>query len=200
MSGVNLSRGSSNKGIGAGTGVPLTPTIIKAQSGQFDLEAVNVLSYTGRDLPLISNLEECVNTVEINFSDNKIPRIEGLTTLGKLRRLVLTNNQIEQVESLEQLESLEHLLLQGNKISTLAELNLPLLQMLPKLVSLYLRNVDGSQSNPVCKLAGYRTTILASLPNLRNLDGERLRSTASNHFQTAAQRVIAMGGADATAG
>lgn len=168
-------------------GQELNPVIIKQHAGQFDLDAVTVLHYTGRELSTISCLEECVNAIEINFSDNAITRISGMETLVKLRKLVLTNNKIRMVESIENLENLEHLLLQGNQISTLEELNLSLLQKLPKLVSLYLKNVDGSHPNPVCKEAGYRETILRLLPQLRNLDGERLRSKSNTFYQEASK-------------
>ena len=53
------------------------------------------------------------------------------------------------------------------------------LQCLPNLKTLYLKNVDGSQPNPVCAVKGYREKVLALLPELRNLDGERLRGSAA---------------------
>ena len=57
---------------------------------------------------------------------------------------------------------------------------------MPKLVSLYLRNVDNTQANPVCACKDYKASILRRLPHLRNLDGERLRSTAHAAFREAA--------------
>lgn len=44
---------------------------------------------------------------------------------------------------------------------------------LSQLQSLYLQNSDGSQPNPVCSRLDYKNTVLSSLPNLKNLDGER---------------------------
>jgi hypothetical protein len=125
---------------------------------------------------------------------------------------VLTNNVIRRVENIEHLQTLEHLLLQGNEIASLDDLNLPLLvrctaplpltapatirnflisarvsqESLPKLVSLYLRNVDNSQANPVCACNEYKASILRRLPQLRNLDGERLRSSAHSAYHEAA--------------
>ena len=44
---------------------------------------------------------------------------------------------------------------------------------LGKLESLYLQDPGGVLANPVCKALAYIDTLLAALPNLRNLDGER---------------------------
>ncbi|KAK3279254.1 hypothetical protein CYMTET_12847 [Cymbomonas tetramitiformis] len=155
-------------------GTSLNTELVKAHAGQFSCDAVCVFTYTGRGLPNITALHQCVNLVELNLSDNLVSKIEGIETLSKLKKLVLTNNKITRVENLGSLESLEHLLIQGNQITSLEALNLPLLTQLPKLRSLYLKNVDGSQPNPVCKEKDYKQTILTALPDLRNLDGERM--------------------------
>mmetsp|Transcript_31987 Transcript_31987/g.38701 ORF Transcript_31987/g.38701 Transcript_31987/m.38701 type:complete len:271 (+) Transcript_31987:330-1142(+) len=168
-------------------GPPLNEMSILAQAGQFDIEAVCTFSYIGKGLTQITCLNACINLVELNLSDNLLTCIEGLEGLSKLKKLTLTSNKIKEVENLESLESLEHLLLQNNQIATFDQLNLPMLGFLPKLRSLYLKNVDGSQPNPVCREAQYRKKILSFFPELRNLDGERLRSVASAAYHNASK-------------
>lgn len=41
--------------------------------------------------------------------------------------------------------------------------------------TLYLKEINGSLANPVCSANNYRETMLAYFPNLKVLDGERLR-------------------------
>jgi hypothetical protein len=59
----------------------------------------------------------------------------------------ITANKIRRLEGLHGLDALEHLLLQANLVSSVEELKH--LQCLPNLRTLYMKNVDGSQPNPV---------------------------------------------------
>lgn len=107
------------------------------------------------------------------------PRIEGLENTLALRRLILTSNRISALEGLSQLTRLEGLWLQDNRLTSLEALMLPQqLAPLPNLRALYLQNLDRSAANPVCRNRGYKTALLAALPNLTNLDGERYGSWA----------------------
>ncbi len=63
--------------------------------------------------------------------------------------------------------------LQGNQLSTMPCLCLDNLKDLKRLTALYLQQPDRTSANPVCALNGYRRSILAALPSLANLDGER---------------------------
>jgi Leucine-rich repeat (LRR) protein len=143
-----------------------------------------------------------VNLVELDLSGNMLCGISGLDALKNLQKLVLKGNRISAVDGLKSLSKLEHLLLQGNKISTMSDLNLQQIASIPHLTTLYLRNVDGGevreprvsslirrnpnrlgcgrvhykmllQACPVCRLSGYKEAVLAALPRLKNLDGER---------------------------
>ena len=144
---------------------------------EFDVEGINKLTYVKKGVTRITAVDHAVNLTELNLSNNLIEKIEGVHTLTRLKKLHLTANKIRRLENLHGLESLEHLLLQGNLVSSADELKH--LQCLPNLKTLYLKNVDGSQPNPVCAVKGYREKVLALLPELRNLDGERLRGSAA---------------------
>lgn len=103
-------------------------------------------------------------------------RIENLDSLSQLRRLNLSNNRITQLEGLSQLSKLECLLLHDNKLASIASLNLQSqLQPLTALRTLVLQQLfsEQRQANPCCGEAGYKRTVVAALPQLTNLDGER---------------------------
>ena len=166
-------------------GPDLTVETMKMAANEFDVEAIVKLCVTKRGLVRITAVDKAVNLVELNLSANLIDKVDGLKTLKRLRKLHLTANKIRRVENLDGLESLEHLYLQANHISRVEEL--AHLQRLPNLRTLYLKNVDGSQPNPVCTSKGYREKVLAILPDLRNLDGERLRGSEEPRTSTSSE-------------
>lgn len=168
-----LARTSSFSGV--------TEDVIKSTTQRFDLEIVFKLNLSGRGLSrMLGPWERCVNLTELNLSGNQIARIEGLECCPQLRRLVLTSNRVARVEGLAACTALEHLALQDNKLPTLESLALPELAALPHLRTLLLQNVDRSLPNPVCRtVAGYKAAVLAALPNLANLDGERSPSSCT---------------------
>ncbi|KXZ56907.1 hypothetical protein GPECTOR_1g818 [Gonium pectorale] len=164
----------------------LTEEGIKGATQRFDLEIVFKLSWTFKVLTRISGLDKCINLVELNLTGNQISRIEGLDCVLQLRRLILTSNRISRIEGLAHLSRLEGLWLQDNKLASMEALALPALGALPALRCLYLQNLDRSAPNPVCRTAGYKAALLAALPGLSNLDGER--SPASlNYAELAAE-------------
>mmetsp|Transcript_35182 Transcript_35182/g.54987 ORF Transcript_35182/g.54987 Transcript_35182/m.54987 type:complete len:201 (-) Transcript_35182:280-882(-) len=134
------------------------------------------------DIKKIENLSECVNLQELNLAGNDIEVIEGLDKLVNLRKLVLTTNKISALSGLQNCSSLEHLLVQENSISNIAEL--AAVTSLPNLKSIYFRNIDGTQRNPVCDHPSYRSSIMRQLPSLTILDGERLKHSNSFYGET----------------
>lgn len=125
----------------------------------------------------IENLEECVNLQELNLSGNEIPSLDGLSRLHNLRKLTLTSNKISSLSGIEKCHALEHVLIQDNNISNVAEIQA--LIGLQNLKGLYLKNIDGSQKNPVCEHPSYRSSIMRQLPKLTVLDGERLKHSST---------------------
>jgi Leucine-rich repeat (LRR) protein len=101
----------------------------------------------------MSGLEACCNLVELDLSANAIHDISSLSCLKALRKLVLSHNRIIQLSGLEGLVALEHLLLQDNCLRTEESVNLAMLQMLPQLCTLYLKDASGSEvrhASPTC--------------------------------------------------
>ncbi|EFJ41713.1 hypothetical protein VOLCADRAFT_98317 [Volvox carteri f. nagariensis] len=139
-----------------------------------------------RGLIRLSGLDKCINLVELNLAGNQISKIEGLEATLQLRRLILTSNKISAIEGISHLSRLEGLWLQDNRLASLESLALPQLAQLPALRSLYLQNLDRLAPNAVCRTPGYKAAVLAALPNLTNLDGER-SPAALNYAELAAE-------------
>ena len=149
--------------------------MIKATTGEFDLESIERLDLSGRNIRRIEGLAECINLTELILSGNKISRIEGLEACAKLTRLDLSSNSLGTINAaaLMQCPALEYLALQDNRIADVDELA-DLGRALPRLQALYLRDQDGSRANPICAHPSYATVALQHLRGLATLDGERL--------------------------
>ncbi|NXB78956.1 LRCC1 protein, partial [Donacobius atricapilla] len=142
----------------------------------------------------IQGLDHLRNLQHLDLSSNRIRRIEGLGSLAKLRTLSLSCNLLTKVEGLEKLFNLTMLNLSYNRIHDLSgfrslhgtrhkishidlhsncvsNINHLLLCMkgLRCLTNLTLER--NGKANPVCHTAGYRETVLQSLPQLTALDG-----------------------------
>mmetsp|Transcript_20060 Transcript_20060/g.36061 ORF Transcript_20060/g.36061 Transcript_20060/m.36061 type:complete len:258 (-) Transcript_20060:1044-1817(-) len=146
---------------------------LKSASQRFSVEIIYKLSQNEKNIPKIVGLQNCINLVDLDFSYNVITKIEGLENCPSLKRLNLQCNKITKIEGIWHLTLLETLMLQGNQISKFEDLNLAEMVNLPLLKALYLQNLDGSQTNPVCSQPKYKMTVLAALPLVMNLDGER---------------------------
>lgn len=162
-----LARSSSFQGINEDS--------IKSATQRFDVEIVLKLMLPGKGLVRMLGLERCTNLIELNLANNALSKIEGLESLALLRRLNLSANRLSRLEGLApHLSRLEGLALQSNQLASLDSLALAeQLARLPALKALCLQNVDRSAANAVCRQAGYKAALLAALPGLTNLDGER---------------------------
>ncbi|XP_051627499.1 leucine-rich repeat and coiled-coil domain-containing protein 1 [Manacus candei] len=142
----------------------------------------------------IEGLGHLRNLQHLDLSSNQIRRIEGLSSLANLRTLSLSCNLITKVEGLEKLFNLTVLNLSYNRIHDLSgfrslhgtrykishiELHsncvsniIHLLQCTKGLHCLTNLTLEkNGKANPVCHKAGYRETVLQSLPQLTALDG-----------------------------
>ncbi|NWT91926.1 LRCC1 protein, partial [Urocynchramus pylzowi] len=143
----------------------------------------------------IQGLDHLRNLQHLDLSSNQIRRIEGLGSLAKLRTLSLSCNLLTKVEGLEKLFNLtvlnlsynhihdlsgfrslhgtrhkiSHIDLHSNCVSNMNHL-LQCTKGLCCLTNLTLER--NGKTNPVCHVAGYRETILQSLPQLTALDGK----------------------------
>ncbi|NWU94157.1 LRCC1 protein, partial [Upupa epops] len=148
----------------------------------------------------IEGLGHLHNLQHLDLSSNQIRRIEGLSALANLRTLSLSCNLLTKVEGLESLFNLTVLNLSYNHIHDLSGLqclhgtshkishidlhsncvnNLNhLLQCTRGLSTLTKLTLEkNGKANPVCRIAGYRETVLQALPQLtaldeRNISGE----------------------------
>ncbi|NXP39515.1 LRCC1 protein, partial [Leiothrix lutea] len=145
----------------------------------------------------IEGLEHLRNLQHLDLSSNQIRRIEGLGSLAKLRTLSLSCNLLTKVEGLEKLFNLTMLNLSYNQIHDLSGFR-PLHGTRHKISHIYLHsncvsNINdllqcmkglhcltnltlerNGKANPVCHTAGYRETVLQSLPQLTALDGRNI--------------------------
>ena len=157
----------------------VSPQLINAATRHFDLEAVTKLVLQRMAIRTTQGIGACVNLEELDLTDNVVDTLVDLSEVKGLKKLVLTQNKLASLDALSTgtWPAIEHVFVQANAIATVDALCIPSLARLGTLKSLYLKNVDGSQPNPVCKLHGdkYRDAALRALPALRNLDGERLR-------------------------
>ncbi|NXA83237.1 LRCC1 protein, partial [Thryothorus ludovicianus] len=145
----------------------------------------------------IQGLDHLRNLQHLDLSSNQIRRIEGLGSLAKLRTLSLSCNLLTKVEGLEKLFNLTMLNLSYNHIHDLSgfrslhgtkhkisHIDLHsncvsninhLLQCTKGLLSLTNLTLEkNGKANPVCHTAGYRETVLQSLPQLAALDGRNI--------------------------
>ncbi|NWS86594.1 LRCC1 protein, partial [Toxostoma redivivum] len=156
----------------------------------------------------IQGLDHLRNLQHLDLSSNQIRRIEGLGSLAKLRSLNLSCNLLTKVEGLEKLFNLTLLNLSYNRIDDLSgfqslhgtrhkirhidlhsncvsDIN-HLLQCTKGLRCLTNLTLErNGKANPVCHTAGYRETVLQSLPQLvvldgRNISGELVDLTEEN--------------------
>ncbi|NXJ95063.1 LRCC1 protein, partial [Corythaixoides concolor] len=159
-----------------------------------DLHTLNVHC---NHLARIEGLSHLRNLQHLDLSSNQIRRIEGLSSLTNLRTLSLSCNLITKVEGLEKLFNLTVLNLSYNRIRDLSGFQClhgashkithidlhsncvnniyHLLQCTKGLCSLTnLTLQKNGKANPVCHTAGYRETVLQTLPQLTTLDGRNV--------------------------
>ncbi|NWV31685.1 LRCC1 protein, partial [Grantiella picta] len=145
----------------------------------------------------IQGLDHLRNLQHLDLSSNQIRRIEGLSSLANLRTLSLSCNLLTKVEGLEKLFNLTMLNLSYNRIHDLSGFQFlhgtrhkishidlhsncvsdihHLLQCTKGLHCLMNLTLEkNGKANPVCRTAGYRETVLQSLPQLTALDGKNI--------------------------
>ncbi|VDL94859.1 unnamed protein product [Schistocephalus solidus] len=110
--------------------------------------------------------KHCRKLKILYLQSNLISRIENLNRLKELEYLNLALNNIEVIENLEGCESLTKLDLTVNFIGDLTSVEN--LQNLENLRDLYLIG------NPCADYEGYREFVIATLPQLKSLDGTEI--------------------------
>jgi hypothetical protein len=147
----------------------ITSSLIKRETGQYDVEVITRLRLERLGISSISNLEFCISLVELSLAYNDITVIKNLDALVSLKRLDLSYNKITRIDGLDHVMSLEWLDLKGNSIDDVN--NLIDLSPLQSLKSISFKSIDGDDSNPVCSHNNYFDMITRTLPSLTILDG-----------------------------
>lgn len=164
----------------------ISENMIKMHSCTFDLEAVRVLCLASlgiRSIMRADAINECKNLRILNLSSNRLTKIGGLdgTKVISLQTLILSDNQISSFADVSSIPSLLHLDLKGNQITSVASLK-PLGSKFPSLQSLALQEIASGNSNPVCRIQGYKKEIMETFPFLLVLDGQRVRENGKGQW------------------
>ena len=128
------------------------------------------LDLRGNEITVIENLGVTNDGFDaIDLTDNEITRLENFPLLKRLTTLLLANNRITHISTTlgEQLPNLRVLSLANNRLTTAQDIEA--LVGLKRLEHLSL--VD----NPITKLPNYRLFVIHTLPQVRVLDGFKVR-------------------------
>ena len=161
----------------------MSEALIKARSGEYDLELVRFLSLERVGLTGLGCLPQCVNLVELSLANNQLSDVENIGKLTRLERLDLSFNLIRKIDPLEGLSCLRYLDLRSNRIESLEDIKC--LINIPSLQVLFMQASSGEERNPVCASPVYRNQLFSILPQLSILDGAHvILISASEELET----------------
>eukprot|EP00753_Platysulcus_tardus_P002978 PLAT12126.2.p1 GENE.PLAT12126.2~~PLAT12126.2.p1 ORF type:complete len:229 (+),score=75.89 PLAT12126.2:114-800(+) len=153
----------------------ITEELIKAKTGQYDLEFVKRLALPGLRIARIRCVSLCTSLLELDLSSNDLTDLSGLDDLVELRVLNVSSNRLTSLAGVERCAALEKLSVVDNMLTSIAVLQpLAALQKLKWLFFQDLLHGDDSTRNPVCDHPSYLSTVVRLLPELDTLDGERI--------------------------
>ncbi|XP_075878349.1 dynein axonemal assembly factor 11 isoform X2 [Nelusetta ayraudi] len=146
----------------------------RAEHNEGEIFSLEEVSLHQQDLERIEHIGRWCRELRILYlQSNLIPRIENVGRLKKLEYLNLALNNIELIENLEDCESLQKLDLTVNFVGRLSSVES--LRHNRHLAELFL------VGNPCSEFQGYRQYVVASLPQLKCLDGTQI--TRSERIQ-----------------
>ncbi|XP_029447906.1 protein tilB homolog [Rhinatrema bivittatum] len=139
----------------------------RAEHNNCEIFSLEEISLHQQELERIEHIDKWCRDLKILYlQNNLIPKIENVSKLKKLEYLNLALNNIERIENLEGCEALEKLDLTVNFVGELSSIRI--LQHNLHLKDLYL------VGNPCTEFEGYRQYVLATLPQLKWLDGKEI--------------------------
>ena len=128
----------------------------------------------------------CTNLYDLNLSGNRLSgTLAPFASLINLESLNLAHNRLTSVQGIGTLVKLQHLNLMSNCVGDIDALSE--LAQLPGLHTLALAALDGSDSNPVCTVSGYRNAVTVLVPAMRVLDGVRVVPGGDDFYTAAAE-------------
>nr|XP_043870976.1 dynein axonemal assembly factor 11-like [Solea senegalensis] len=149
----------------------------RAEHNDCEISSLEEVTLHQQDIERIEYLDRWCRDLKILYlQNNLIAKMENLSRLKKLEYLNLALNNIEVIENLEGCESLQKLDLTVNFIGCLSSVHS--LRHHIHLRELFL------VGNPCADFEGYRQYVVASLPQLKWLDGKKIsRSERIRAFQ-----------------
>nr|XP_046263937.1 dynein axonemal assembly factor 11 [Scatophagus argus] len=139
----------------------------RAEHNEGEIFSLEEVSLHQQDIERIEHVDRWCRDLRILYlQNNLIPRIENVARLKKLEYLNLALNNIEVIENLEGCESLQKLDLTVNFVGRLSSVES--LKHNVHLTELFL------VGNPCTEFEGYRQYVVASLPQLKWLDGTEI--------------------------
>ncbi|XP_078073189.1 dynein axonemal assembly factor 11 isoform X4 [Mustelus asterias] len=156
--------------------VRITESLIRQRAEHNDCEIFSLeeISLHQQEIERIEHIDKwCRDLKIVYFQNNLIPKIENVGRLKKLEYLNLALNNIERIENLEGCEFLKKLDLTVNFVGELTSV-----ESLKHNVHLRELFLVG---NPCSEFGGYRKFVIATLPQLKSLDGKEI--TRSDQIQ-----------------
>ncbi|KAL7386485.1 hypothetical protein ABVT39_009259 [Epinephelus coioides] len=158
----------------------------RAEHNECEIFSLEEVSLHQQDIERIEHIDRWCRDLRILYlQNNLIPRIENVGRLKKLEYLNLALNNIEVIENLEGCESLQKLDLTVNFVGRLSSV-----ESLKHNIHLRELFLVG---NPCTEFEGYRQYVVASLPQLKWLDGTEIsrseRIQASQGLEEVKRRV-----------
>lgn len=151
--------------------IVLSEEYLKSYTGKFSLDIIFNLSITEGRITRLSNIPNCINLITLNLSKNNLSNIDTLSNLTKLKILNISFNNITSIDSLYKLNKLTSLYCQGNQIENISFEKV--FSGLSSLKKIYLKNVSGTFSNPICKSITYRNDIFTYSKSIIFIDGTK---------------------------
>ncbi|XP_075438032.1 dynein axonemal assembly factor 11 isoform X2 [Ascaphus truei] len=168
--------------------VHITEELIRRRAEHNDCEIFSLeeISLHQQEIERIEHIDKWCKELKILYlQSNLIPQIENVSKLKKLEYLNLALNNIERIENLEGCESLQKLDLTVNFVGELSSINS--LQH-----NIYIREIY-LVGNPCTEYEGYRQYVVATLPQLKWLDGKEIerseRIQAVQNYPQVQQRI-----------
>ncbi|KAJ9592966.1 hypothetical protein L9F63_015336 [Diploptera punctata] len=158
--------------------VKITEELVRKRSehNEGEISTLEELALHQENIEKLEYLDKWCRVLKILLlQSNLIPKIENVSRLKKLEYLNLALNNIEKVENLEGCESLQKLDLTVNFIGQLTSI-----ECLKNNIHLETLFLTG---NPCTDFNGYREYVIATLLQLKNLDGKEIERS---------ERIIAM--------
>ncbi|XP_041465001.1 leucine-rich repeat-containing protein 61-like isoform X1 [Lytechinus variegatus] len=172
--------GENNKTDSSLHGTRITPQLLKAQSGEFEVDSIFSLNLRQQDIDDLGAIGSCSCLQRLDISRNDLTSLKTLTPLKQLVYLNVAANRISSLEPLKEMENLRSLNAAGNLISSLESVYA--LSNLPNLEDMRFQDTLQDWSNPICNSTTYRSAMMSHFCHLKALDGERLCGKGSEVF------------------